>query len=1097
MKALSVRVIGFLILVLGLGMQAAMAVDLYPADVINGYTFQNDTYYYLRGNNANFEVNGFFEVQEGATVNFKHPLDNLYHTMVVQNLDEGENATIGSANGDEVQFINCRNFQIIGEKVYIAKTHFESYGTSASDLVYLADCPQIFITNGCEFIQADDYYALVINGGGTDLEFLAEPWAIRILNTTIQSVLGGGIRIYGTEETTTLKVEDNYIFTLENGIILEDGLTNTNDGWDGDANLFKYPMIISRNNIRGNSVSADIDFAGINIDDTPFTSILICNNNVYNFPTGILSRRLDGGNNACPHIFNNSVFDCQIGIRVDDIFDDDASQTNGLWIRNNVIWESVSTWGRGYAVYLEFDGDATMNDIDFYNNIIGESSQGIRIISGLGVGVFDGDRGATDLVKYNAFKSNNSDCVYNGSANDGATLLSSCLIHDAGDDNPWIEMSNENPGSNGWDFHINMDDVEGNDDFNMDLVNSAYAGNIHWADPGYDAIGRVIRNLNGMDHIPASYPDMGIYGGPYGIHNINLAFEDQEDWIYWSDDVCYSDMPEEYYYWIPPLGGWGGGALNFGPGTVVYFGDNVINMANVVNIDGDPDTMAVSLIFDTGGYLSMSSSTDLQNSNIEYLTVYNADYGLYLSGLDNSQGYRLSVSNSSFIDCGVGIYANNSRLHLEDCEITGSTGDGVTLNGNGVYLSNCSAGKVIIEDCDVSDNGSSATVSGAGIYLSSSSPEILWTDVKNNMGAGITCYSSTPDLDTWDVLGLSDRPNSIEDNGSVHSGSDGSEIYLGSSSYPTINYNNIVDYSGGPVGYMIYKDPTTNGSALNAKSNYWGGTPGSNFFYWGSGSAIDYSNYSGTRLSSAEELAAAMGYWDRGEFAEASNIFRECAMDTGAIGVKSIHYLSGCVGEMEEGDFADLRDFLLGVASEQQDERVAWIAQRFATNCLTELGQYDDAMEEYDQAQQDASCLSDSVMAAVDWLAVYELSNGGNLDAAEGDIPSRMAKAFERLAQSCSSTGGRLLPTEFTITSAFPNPFNASIMFGYTLPEASAVNLAAFDLQGREVATLVNSRQEPGNHSVVWNATEVPTGVYMVRMEANGHQASRMITLLK
>ncbi len=84
-----------------------------------------------------------------------------------------------------------------------------------------------------------------------------------------------------------------------------------------------------------------------------------------------------------------------------------------------------------------------------------------------------------------------------------------------------------------------------------------------------------------------------------------------------------------------------------------------------------------------------------------------------------------------------------------------------------------------------------------------------------------TYYSST------------DHPNSIHSNGTTHSGSDGSEIYLTSSSYPDIQYNNVWEMNGSsPVGYMIYKDPVSNGSVLNAWNNWWGSSmPADNYFY--------------------------------------------------------------------------------------------------------------------------------------------------------------------------------------------------------------------------------------------------------------------------
>lgn len=89
-----------------------------------------------------------------------------------------------------------------------------------------------------------------------------------------------------------------------------------------------------------------------------------------------------------------------------------------------------------------------------------------------------------------------------------------------------------------------------------------------------------------------------------------------------------------------------------------------------------------------------------------------------------------------------------------------------------------------------------------------------------------------------------------------------------------------------------------------------------------------------------------------------------------------------------------------------------------------------------------------------------------------------------------------LPPTSFSL-SAFPNPFNARTVIRFTLPERANVSLDIFDLSGRKTAELAHGAFEAGEHSLVFDASDKPSGVYFVTMEAGKQQVSQKILLLK
>jgi hypothetical protein len=79
------------------------------------------------------------------------------------------------------------------------------------------------------------------------------------------------------------------------------------------------------------------------------------------------------------------------------------------------------------------------------------------------------------------------------------------------------------------------------------------------------------------------------------------------------------------------------------------------------------------------------------------------------------------------------------------------------------------------------------------------------------------------------------------------------------------------------------------------------------------------------------------------------------------------------------------------------------------------------------------------------------------------------------------------LPLTISLNSAYPNPFNPSTTLSFTLPYKEEVLLAIYNLQGREVVSLIDRNMDAGYHSVVWNADKHSSGVYLVRMTAGSN----------
>jgi hypothetical protein len=91
----------------------------------------------------------------------------------------------------------------------------------------------------------------------------------------------------------------------------------------------------------------------------------------------------------------------------------------------------------------------------------------------------------------------------------------------------------------------------------------------------------------------------------------------------------------------------------------------------------------------------------------------------------------------------------------------------------------------------------------------------------------------------------------------------------------------------------------------------------------------------------------------------------------------------------------------------------------------------------------------------------------------------------------------RQAPGSFELGQNYPNPFNSSTTIPFRVKEPCRVTIKVFDVLGNEAAVLADGPYPAGNHTVRFNAAGLPSGLYLVRMEAGGFTASRKMALMK
>jgi len=89
------------------------------------------------------------------------------------------------------------------------------------------------------------------------------------------------------------------------------------------------------------------------------------------------------------------------------------------------------------------------------------------------------------------------------------------------------------------------------------------------------------------------------------------------------------------------------------------------------------------------------------------------------------------------------------------------------------------------------------------------------------------------------------------------------------------------------------------------------------------------------------------------------------------------------------------------------------------------------------------------------------------------------------------------LPKSFGLEQNFPNPFNSQTTISYALPREALVRLSIMNLLGVEVALLTDKVQSAGRHTVTWDASGVPGGVYYCRMQAGEFTETKKVMFIK
>ena len=118
-----------------------------------------------------------------------------------------------------------------------------------------------------------------------------------------------------------------------------------------------------------------------------------------------------------------------------------------------------------------------------------------------------------------------------------------------------------------------------------------------------------------------------------------------------------------------------------------------------------------------------------------------------------------------------------------------------------------------------------------------------------------------------------------------------------------------------------------------------------------------------------------------------------------------------------------------------------------------------------------------------------------NIQKIEFEVDMVKGDALDLFTVNHQTSAG--IPDSYDLGAAYPNPFNPSTNIKYSIAEKGHTSILVYNLQGRFVAELVNDFRSEGHYEVVWNATNVSSGMYFIKMNVNGFTSNQKVMLIK
>ncbi|MGE5436946.1 MAG: T9SS type A sorting domain-containing protein [Syntrophothermus sp.] len=559
-----------------------------------------------------------------------------------------------------------------------------------------------------------------------------------------------------------------------------------------------------------------------------------------------------------------------------------------------------------------------------------------------------------------------------------------------------------------------------------------------------------------------------------------------------------------------------GAQLDINPGAVINFGNNASLIVNgTLNASG-----CVLNFYNKTGTLTFDGASS-SNSLIDGIRINTS------SQVEFKNGANVIIQNSTFENCNNGIYIYNSAPVIKNNTIRDPYGNGIYGEANG--KSPLIQGNTIQK---INNN----LHNYQGIYLlNSTNPFITGNDI-NGFCYGIYYGGGGSGYCTDATYNTPAKNNRLMNNYYGITAAWGSYLTAGVPTYP---------YRGGVNSFIANTYDCfayQNGTVL-AFRNYWG-IDGAQVAT-NSGGMISstlplYSDPWGTVLLSKASSGTTKSAYQNSNSIASSSVTSDTSLSDIYIGMRLEekgktdeainHYRSMIAKDIESG-FAvsslarlyyslkrdDLRDYFKDLKNNKSiKSKTSLIVSTFLAGMYLNQNEYDKANEIYDEIinlfnQNDYYAVNarfEKLFAALHYKKDFSLANDmldeiKSVKSDDTDYLIRLATAEYLLTGSIQNFPKKGLRNESgrinhaALFNNYPNPFNPSTTISYQIPSFGRVTLKVYDILGREVASLVDEYKSEGKYSVQFNASNLPSGIYVYELKSNNFVSSKKLLLVK
>ncbi len=167
---------------------------------------------------------------------------------------------------------------------------------------------------------------------------------------------------------------------------------------------------------------------------------------------------------------------------------------------------------------------------------------------------------------------------------------------------------------------------------------------------------------------------------------------------------------------------------------------------------------------------------------------------------------------------------------------------------------------------------------------------------------------------------------------------------------------------------------------------------------------------------------------------------------------------------------------------------------------LSTVEVYDPATDTWDTTKTDMITERCAFSTSIVDSEIYAIGGQIDFSGPPWDPGLKTVEKFDPLESPTSVKniyGIQNNPTKFLLHQNYPNPFNPSTTIIYSIPEPGLVKLKVYDLIGREIQILVNKFVEAGTHSVTFDASNLPSGMYVYKLQVGDLKEARKMLVMR